>query len=625
MNTKRIIHFHFFLLGFILLINQHGFAQYTPSAEYTSLQQKLCKGWNTWSYGSMASHVLLPEGLALKVNLRLVGVDNSNDGKFVLSQFTWTKEKSQMIQPIAHSFDGAYTEFVINDWKGNKICFQSAASVSNNIVILITPVTTTGKPYTIELETGIMWNRAGTLQHKGDFISATFTNSNYEIRATAPEIQNIHPYLTPSIICEGTQPLAFYTGAQRTLESIKAEIAQAKTSYLNYANKYGENAEAFRAMQTSLGWNTIYDAEKDRIITPVTRRWNERYLGYVLFNWDTYFASLLYAFDNKEYAYATVFSVTNGRPESDHVEFLQKPRKPRPLSPQTQPPVGSMVCWMIYDKYKEDWFLREVYNKLLSWNRWWLTNRLNKGYLTWSGNTPHAAALESGLDNSPMYEDSAVKVIPVGKNSLLNLADVGLTSLYVADCKYLAKIAKALGHQNDEKELLDRAETFSIEIKKLWSEKDGIFLNKYTDTEQFSKRLSPTLFYPMLAGIPTKKQAERMLKEHYFNPAEFYGKYIIPSCPYNDPNYNNDYWRGSIWGPMNFLVYLGLKKYDAKAATELADRSYTMFLDAWKANNKVLENINSEFGASDFNNQKTADPLYHWGALMGLMKMMESK
>jgi hypothetical protein len=42
-----------------------------------------------------------------------------------------------------------------------------------------------------------------------------------------------------------------------------------------------------------------------------------------------------------------------------------------------------MIVLEIYKKYKEKWFLNEVYDELLTWNRWWANNRTVKGYLAW--------------------------------------------------------------------------------------------------------------------------------------------------------------------------------------------------------------------------------------------------
>jgi len=609
------------LLLFGLIANLSEVQSQNVSRNYLDMQTRLTKGWNTWSYGSMLNHVLLPEGLALKVNLRQAFIGTPGDADYFVNEFT--TDTSDLVQPVAHSFDGKYTELIINNWKGNSIRVQSAA-LEKDIIILITPILKSKDlRFNVELETGMMWNKKGLLERTGDFITASTGKTSYQIRSTSPVIESYHSYMSPYLACKGDTSIGFYTGNKKTLDQITQTIELAKNNYHNYAKKFGDLAEAFEGIQTVLAWNTIYDAGKNRVISPVTRGWNEAWQGFVLFEWDTYFASFLFSLDNKDLAYSNAIAITKGLNENGFVGQWQMPNG-RVANSISQLPVGSMICWMIYEKYKEKWFLEEVYNELLCWNKWWLSNRMNNGFLTWGcgkDDIPLMASLESGLDNSPMYED--VKMMKVGDNSLFNIADVGLNSVYVSDCMYLAKMANVLGKSADEKELIDRAKKFSILTQKLWDDKSGIFLNKFLDKNGSNERLSPTLFYPMLAGVASKDQANRMIKEHFYNPDEFYGEYIIPSCPFNDKSFDNNYWRGSIWGPMNFLVYLGLRDYDKKAATELAEKSYNLYLKAWTDHGCVFENINSKTGVNHIKDQLNSNPFYHWGALMGMMKFME--
>ncbi len=612
---KRIFYLLTIVANGLLLVAQ-------PSANYTGLQKRIASGWNTWSYGSMLNQVLLPEGLSLKVNLRHAGIGTPYDPNYFMNEIT--VDKTGLIRPIAHTFDGAYTELIIDNWYGNSIRVQTAAT-GKDIVILVTPIKYSANvQYYVELETGFMWNRPGALKRSGEMIIAACGEQQYTIRTTGSVAETYHPYSTPYLAIKGDTTIGFYTGNKKSLPAIKTTIAAAKKAYENYSAKYGDKAEAFQGIQSVLGWNTLYDAENNRVITPVTRGWNEAWQGYVLFEWDTYFAALLFALDNKDLAYSNAIAVTNGINKLGAVGFTQMPGGR--VSDQSQPPVGSAICWMIYEKYKEKWFLEEVYQGLLSWNRWWISERKNQEFLTWGvpwKGTPQNAILESGLDNSPMYEGTVLQ--QVGNNWLLSIADVGLNSLYVADCKSLAKIAKTLGKTNDEKELIQRAELFANKTKELWCDSIGIYLNRNLAKWEKSLRLSPTLFYPMMAGIPSQAEAKRMIEEHLYNPSEFYGEYIIPSCAMNDTSFNNDYWRGSIWGPMNFLVYLGLKDYDKKAATEVAARSYAIYLKAWQDHHYVFENINSIKGVISKDDQLNCDPYYHWGALMGLMQFMEDK
>ncbi|HEV8082154.1 MAG TPA: hypothetical protein VGP55_03080 [Chitinophagaceae bacterium] len=590
------------------------------SAKYLALQQQLSKGWNTWSYGSMLTQVLLPEGLAVKVNFRQSFIGIPNDPSFFIGDAV--VDKSELIKPIAHTVDGSYTELIVNKWHGNTIRVQSATN-NNELFVLITPVINSPDiHYNIELEAGILWNGSGTVTKNKNFLLAKIERKSISIQSTNKTLDAYHTYLSPYLICKGDTTTAFYTGNKKSLKEIEALIARAKRKYEGDANAYGDLSEAFKGIETVLGWNTIYDAEQKRIITPVSRGWNKAWQGFVLFEWDTYFASYLFGLFNKDYAYSNAIAVTKGINKLGHIGHWQMPGH-HAAEGMSQPPVGSMICWKLYDKYHDKWFLSEVYKELLTWNKWWFDNRMNHGKLSWGGwknAEPQIAAWESGMDNSPMYED--IRMIHNGNSSLQNLWDVGLNSLYVNDCKNLKKMAMVLGKTSDLDELSRRELLITKSVEELWNENEGIFLNKYVDSAN-SYRLSPTLFYPMLAGIATKKQAEKMVKEHYYNNKEFYSDLIMPSISFNDKSFDNQYWRGSIWPPLNFMVYLGLRDYDPKAATILAEKSYMLFTKAWAEHNAVFENINSLKGVQDIKDQVNCDPFYHWGALMGIMQFLD--
>lgn len=175
--------------------------------------------------------------------------------------------------------------------------------------------------------------------------------------------------------------------------------------------------------------------------------------------------------------------------------------------------------------------------------------------------------------------------------------DVGLSSLYIMDCKLLALIAQELGYKKDVKELRKRAKQYSIELQKLWDEEEGLYYNRRIDTGEKNPRISPTNFYPMLANIPSQTQAERMVKEHLMNPQEFWGEWVIPATPRNDPAFkDNDYWRGRIWAPLNFLVYMGLQNYDLPEVRKaVAEKSKTLLLKEWLKDGSVYENLRLGF------------------------------
>jgi neutral trehalase len=293
------------------------------------------------------------------------------------------------------------------------------------------------------------------------------------------------------------------------------------------------------------------------------------------------------------------------------------------------------VVGEIYRKYGEKWLPELLFDDLLTWNRWWPTHRSRNNLLHWgsdslpppynddASNAWQGAAYESGLDNSPMFDG-----VPFNKKThLMEQADVGLTSLYIADCNALAELALVIGRKKEATELKKRSARYAAALRGLWDEEKGIFLNRRTDTGKPNPRISPTNFYPMLAGVVTPAQAARMMKEHYFNPQEFYGDWVMPSVPRNDPAYaEQNYWRGRIWGPLNFLVYLGMRKYDLpEARKDLARRSDELLLNTFRRTGMVHENYNAVTGngldAADPPNR--SDSFYHWGGLLGLPALFE--
>jgi len=177
--------------------------------------------------------------------------------------------------------------------------------------------------------------------------------------------------------------------------------------------------------------------------------------------------------------------------------------------------------------------------------------------------------------------------------------------------------------------LKDRGNYYRKNLSQLWDEKAGIYKNRRTDTGELSSRLSPTNFYPMLAKAPTQSQAERMVKQHLLNPEEFNGEWMMPSIAMNDPAFKDqEYWRGRIWGPMNFLVYLGLRNYDLPEVRKiLVKKSNKLMMENVKLNGYIYENYNAITGnvKDPAEGKRMGDNYYHWGALLGFIALMEKE
>jgi putative isomerase len=607
------------------------------TAEYRSLQQRLCRGWNTWSANSVMAHVHLPDGFALTLGVKSAGLGRTYLDSFF--QANETAGRPEKIRLGPHADDGSYTELTLelqssgNQSSKNAVRVESAEQDGEDYILVTVEQRAELRAAHLIIEAGYYWNRPGVVRRQGRAMEAQPGNAGgraFTVRTTGTEVSD--PFLTVNgpyfaVTLEGR--VAVYTGAEKTLDQVTAIVGAHRTAHQSKLDAHGEARDVFTAMQTILGWNLTYDPENDRAISPVSRSWSANWGGYVLFDWDTYFASFMYSLYNRDLAFANAVEVTKGITKRGFVPNCASAYHIQ-SDDRSQPPVGSLMVLEIYKRHAERWFLAEVYDELLRWNRWWPTARDHAGLLSWGSDdvpqlvdgTVHnfqAALYESGLDNSPMYD--GVPFNP--RTNLLEISDVGLNALYVADCRALEEIARILGREEDRRELHGRGDKYAAALATLWDEKSGIYLNRRTDTGEASSRLSPTNFYSLIAKAPTQEQARRMIQEHYFNPQEFHGEWVIPSIARNVPGYGDqNYWRGRIWGPMNFLVYLGLRNYDLKEArADLVERSARLLMKSWQSDRAIYENYNAITGVG--NDVRSSDAYYHWGALLGVIGLLE--
>ncbi len=596
----------------------------TGSPEYAALQRRLATGWHTWNNPSMLSHVLMPYGLSLQLSARNKRGGHAHlDESYVLSpRRTAPKVK---VTPGANAADGSYSSLTF-EWNGVRARVQTATH-QGEWLMLYEPEAMPALAPVILFKSALLWNRPGTLAREGDTLVARFSDRTVTVFATEPQSEVPLPVGTPYLAFESRGAIGFSTGVRRTRDEIAALVASARAGHEQQALAFGARAESFRAMAAVLGWDTIYDAFNRRVITPVSRTWNESWGGYVMFDWDTYFGAYMLSLVNKDLAYSSAIAITRAHTPEGFVPNVAGAFDLVSYD-RSQPPVGSLVVKALHDRFGERWLLDELYADLLGWNRWWPTARDNRGFLSW-GSSPHpkgmeghskqGAMWESGLDNSPQFDAAEFDE----KTHMLDLASVDLMGLYVADCRALAAIADVLGKTADAVELRARGDRYAAKLGELWDEEAGIFLDRDLRTGEPSRRVGPGNLYPLLAKVATPAQAARMVNSYLLDARKLGGEWMIPSITRDDPAFaDNNYWRGRVWGPMNFLVYLGLRNYDLPAARrQLADSSARLLLKEWQANHHVYENYNAETGAGgDVNN---ADPFYSWGGLLGFIGLME--
>lgn len=589
--------------------------------------------YNTYFNNSVLAHVLMPYGFAVSLGFKFY---NTNK---VLKEALIGRlgENDEKIRVGPRSYDGTYTELTLEDC-GHKVLVQSAC-VDERLYLLITPKINVKRPPALLISAYLLWNKSGSVERTGDILMAALPDGKMVTVQSdgTPERQMNTGFTHPWLAVTLDRPVAVSTDDSISAFDVAKIMERQKVAVLAECGKYGELSECYNAMRTCIAWNTIYEPEKARLCTPVSRLWSISWGGYVLFDWDTYFSAMMASVENRELSYANAIAITGEKTEGGFIPNFgaADDNKSRDRS---QPPVGSLAVKEIYRRFGDKQFVCQLFDDLLEWNTWFAKNRrLPNGQLCWGSNPfegkkgghwetegvgdRFGAALESGLDNSPMYDD-----IPFNKQThMLELADVGLTGLYIMDCEALAELADVLGRTAEAASLRERAKLSKKGLEELWEEEFGMYLNRRTDNGEFSYRISPTNFYALFSDSVSPERVRRMVDEHYFNEDEFHGEFVMPSIARNDAAYpEQEYWRGRIWPPMNFLVYLAMRRHKqlGDARRDLAERSKNLLLKEWELNGHIHENYNADSGMGC--DVGSSDRFLCWGGLLALTALMEA-
>jgi putative isomerase len=607
------------------------------------------RGWNTWDTRSVFRHVLMPEGLAISLGFaamdKLVWLDQAFFGRQELprtagTQLTSTDKRLPTgnlieIKPGLHAYDGSYTELEV-DLRGARYRVQTASD-GDEWIALIEPEQAEAWPRVLTVQASLLWGNPGFAERKNAWcMQAHLPQRELGIHATGEEIEDPNlPAVSPYLAFRLSGAVALSTGTPISLLAARAKVQAARQQLAHSHAAYGSLGEAHEAMQSCLAWNLIYEPRFRRVICPVARDWNCKRGGYAIFCWDSFLTAWMIGQDDPELGYACALETFREMVDGAFVANVVQGTGRRALD-RSQPPVGSLALLGMYRQHPNLDALRAAWPALLAWNRWWHAARRNQAGSLSLGSHPFApqigdpaefvqpntragAALESGLDNLPIYDSVAFDE----KTHLMQTEDVGLNSLYVADCESLAEIAAILDCKTERTELQLRTEAYREALRRLWWPEGETYRDRAIGLGGWIGRGAATCFYPLLAGAPTPTQARLMLEKHLLNPAEYGGERMLAAIPRSDQAFMEQlYMRGRIWPPITFLVYLGLQRYGLDAARKkLVSAAHQLLLCNWRQYRTVPENLSAIDGVGGIGAH--SHPLYGWGGLFAMMSLIE--
>lgn len=402
-------------------------------------------------------------------------------------------------------------------------------------------------------------------------------------------------------------------GTLSSIGSVDQRLAKAKQRYESRRpGASGDWADFVGALANNMNNSRIYSSDNHRLAHSVSRGWaNGDPNKAPYFCWDSFFTANLACLDDPRTAEDTVRAILSYQTSEGLVPNFAHWVAP-PSNDRSQPPVGALCVWKMYERWGNKAFLKEVYPKLAKWHEWWPKARdgNHDGLLEWGTATGdwQNAQYETGWDDNLHFAGTKMAGASMDANA------IDLNSLWSMDAEYLARMARVLGHKDDAAHFGSEHEQMNRRInEKLWNEKLGMYCSRLWNGE-FLTRLTPMNFYPLIAGAPDATRAGRVMAV-LTDSHKFWGTWVLPTLAYDDPDYHQqEYWRGDIWAPVNYLMFQGLKRYATPAQRmDYAQKCVALFMNNWKTLGVCGENYLSTDGTQN------RDPHYTWGGLLNLI------
>ena len=414
----------------------------------------------------------------------------------------------------------------------------------------------------------------------GEARDVTLTGDSFEARTDAGIVRGAfldawHLLIDgPCRVREAGEPLRVETRGSRTLIGSAARFDAAKI-----------DADLDKAIERRRRWlkaqvipddlpdlrrRTLIKAlsvMKTQVCTPqghVKHAWTtpDRWPHAGLWLWDSAFHAIGWRHVDLTLARDMLMAVLDGQRDDGQVPIRTVPGSGHEY---TQPPVLALAAMLVDQIDNDPTWMADIYPRLCRYVQWDLDHRDSDGagLVEWQieGN-PNCRSGESGMDNSPRF-DSATPLDATDFNSFLAL-----------ECEILAEIAYNLGRHEESAAWTEwHQQLCDLMNERLWNDEIGLYMDCDAATGAQTDVLANAGLLPLICGAASPRQAERLI-EHLHDPGMFGPAVPTPSIALRDPRYRKDMWCGPVWVNINWLIALGLDRYDRPdLANEIRQRT----------------------------------------------------
>jgi glycogen debranching enzyme len=299
--------------------------------------------------------------------------------------------------------------------------------------------------------------------------------------------------------------------------------------------------------------------------------------------------------------------------------------------PEHVKPFLAQIALLVRQAYGEvDWILSPHYfTRLQKYLDYWLEqmDQNANGLSEWMS-SPH-----TGMDNQ--HERAGYWLDQFCEGVDLNSYLVRELRAFARLCELAGQPQLASAYAQKSGELAERMRA------QMWHEQDGFFYDRNARAGQYPmsrhagwaasmnsgagetiRVKSVSAFTALWSGVASPAQAQRMVYEHLFNPAEFWSAFPAPALARSERGYSRDFlpadlgcnWRAKTWVPTNYMIYHGLRRY---GYTQLAS------LVAERTQRLVTTSGNCEYYDAETGEGNGLNPFWGWSLLGHFMPFEE--
>jgi putative isomerase len=281
----------------------------------------------------------------------------------------------------------------------------------------------------------------------------------------------------------------------------------------------------------------------------------------------------------------------------------------------SKPPLAAWAVMEVYKQAKDVAFVKEIFPKLVKYNRWWFTHRDHdhNGICEFGSidGTDEAAKWESGMDNAVRFDSSKME-----KNSeaawSFDQESVDLNAFLYLENKLLKDMAKLIGASYSDAFDGKKMDNYFFDSSK------GYYYDRKLGNGFVSVEGSEG-YIPMWVKMASKEHAAAVMKM-YEKPSKFSTYIPFPTLCADNPQFTpNGYWRGPIWLDQVYFAISGIRNYGyVKEADTYTDQVFTR-LNGLMQDAPIHENYDTQTG------KRLKAPHFSWSAAHLLMLYWEYK